>query len=151
MADDRSRQLDKSRSAARNEKKNKEAEKPDEQKKSKKIELGLIGGILFGGFVAGSIALDALPIFTGCTSAVIDWILDACLGLYGGIMLVIITGDPFEGLVSRRAASNFVGWGVESFLPLADCILPTHILVAVVIFLDFKYNILDFKKIADKV
>lgn len=120
------------------------------QKTSKKTtELGLIGGILFGIFAMASIGLDVLPLFTGGVSSVLDWIFDAMLGIYGVFMILIITGDPFQALIGRKQVLNFAGWAVES-IPVID-FLPLHILVAIIIYLDFKYNILDFKKNLSKI
>ena len=121
------------------------------QETSKKTtELGLIGGILFGMFAMASVGIDMLPLFTGGTSSLVDWIFDAMLGIYGVVMILIITGDPFEALIGRKQAINFAGWLVESFFLGIDW-LPFHILVAAVIWLDFKYNILDFKKNLSKI
>lgn len=147
MADDsRRRQLDKDKKEA---KKNQAAPESD-QKSKRKTELGLIGGILFGMFAMASIGIDVLPLFTGGYSSALDWIFDAMLGIYGVFMILIITGDPFEALIGRKAAINFVGWFVESFFIGIDW-LPFHILAAAVIWLDLKYNILNFKKISSKI
>lgn len=122
-------------------KKAKKNKATDQSQKKGGIELGLIGGILFIGYAMASIGLDLLPLITLGASPMLDWILDAMLGIYGGFMILIITGDPFEALIGRRQVLNLIGWGLES-IPLLDY-LPFHILVAIIIWLDFKYNIVS--------
>lgn len=111
---------------------------------SPKPELGPIGIILFMLLLVFAIVLDILPFVTAGFSSLLDWILD--LGFFAAvsISLMIISGDMFDSLIGRRAMVNIIQTILE-FIPLID-FLPWHLLALAIIFLDFKYNILNFAK-----
>lgn len=141
MADqDRRRHLGKAKKLA---KENQKANKPDEESNNK-TELGLIGGIMFGLFALLSIGADILPIVTGGLSFFVDILISFCLWIFGIFTILLITGDPMKALIGRRASLNLLKSGLEFFPIIA--FLPIHTFVIIVLWFDFKYNILDFSK-----
>lgn len=76
---------------------------------------------------------------------VIDWIFDTLFFL----AVLVMTFKGLDSFFIRRTITNFIGM-VAEWIPVID-MLPFHILVVLIIWLDMKYDILDFASASKKI
>ncbi|MBI3290933.1 hypothetical protein HYZ76_01465, partial [Candidatus Falkowbacteria bacterium] len=117
-------------------KKNKGSEEPKQGK-----QVDAIGHIFFFGLLCFAIFIDALALFTGGASSVLDWIFDIGFAVAVAVVLFITTGDVIGSLVGKKGLVNATQTIVE-FIPVID-VLPFHVLAVVILYLDLQYNILN--------